>query len=137
VWTAHGDSLQRGTDVEGSGRSMPTHSFQAITVEHGPLTLRSSQQGDDHVVALHGELDIAGVEALDEELRRVAQAGATRVTIDLSGLEFLDSTGLRCLLRFAQRAERNGTEARFVRGQRAVQQVFEITGTDERLAFLD
>src|SRR5438270_9304764 len=90
-----------GSHVEGSG-AMHTQASPAITVECGPLTLRSSRQGDEHVVALYGELDIAGVEALDEELRRVAQTAVPRVVIDLSGLEFMDSTGLRCLLWFAQ-----------------------------------
>ena len=116
---------------------MHTHAFPAITVECGPLTMRSSRQGDEHVVALYGELDIAGVEALDEELRRVAQAGARRVIIDLSGLEFLDSTGLRCLLRFAERSASDGTAAMFLRGPETVQRVFDISGTGDRLLFLD
>jgi anti-sigma B factor antagonist len=116
---------------------MDAKGFPAITVECGPLTLRSSRQGKAHVVALYGELDIGGVEALDEELRRVAQTAVGRVIIDLSGLEFMDSTGLRCLLRFAERSARDGTEAMFLRGPETVQRVFEITGIGDRLVFLD
>ena len=65
------------------------------------------------------------------------QTSPTRIVLDLSGLEFLDSTGLRCLLRFHKRAKQHGVEAAFLRGSSTVQRVFEITATVGRLPFLD
>ena len=116
---------------------MHTRAVPAITVECGPLTLRSERQGDEHVVALYGELDISGVEALDEELRRVEQSSVPQIIIDLSGLEFLDSTVLRCLLKFHARAAGRDVNVAFLRGSETVQRVFEITDTVDRLTFLD
>ena len=52
-----------------------------------------------------------------------------------SHLALTDETG--GTFRFAQRSDRNGTKALFLRGPETVQRVFEITGTDERLVFLN
>jgi anti-anti-sigma factor len=48
-----------------------------------------------HIVALHGELDIASVDGLTDALVEVA--GST-VVVDLSGLTFMDSTGIGALV---------------------------------------
>ena len=48
-----------------------------------------------HMVALHGELDIASVNGLADALVKVA--GST-VVVDLSGLTFMDSTGIGTLV---------------------------------------
>jgi anti-anti-sigma factor len=50
---------------------------------------------DIHIVALHGELDIASVDGLTDALVEIA--GST-VVVDLSGLTFMDSTGIGALV---------------------------------------
>jgi anti-anti-sigma factor len=55
------------------------------------------------VVRLRGEIDLANV----EELYRVAEGAVSNrdagLVVDLSGVTFLDSTGLRLLFRLARR----------------------------------
>jgi anti-anti-sigma factor len=72
-----------------------TEDSPVVTIEHGPLTIRSSRQDDEHVVALYGELDLGGVDAVKDEMRRVERTAADRIVVDLSALEFMDSSGLR------------------------------------------
>jgi anti-sigma B factor antagonist len=50
--------------------------------------------GDAVVIAVSGELDLAETPALELELERVEASGATLVIVDLSDLEFIDSSGL-------------------------------------------
>ena len=50
---------------------------------------------DIHVVALHGELDIVSADGLADAL--VKLAGSTLV-VDLSGLSFMDSSGIAALV---------------------------------------
>src|SRR5918998_6325921 len=61
----------------------------------GTLTLRSTREGDAHVLALSGELDLAGADLLDSELHRAECSDASEIVIDLRDLEFIDSTGIR------------------------------------------
>jgi anti-anti-sigma factor len=57
----------------------------------------------DVLISLTGELDLSGAGPLDEELDRLAaEDGVRRVVLDLRGLEFMDSSGLR-LVALAER----------------------------------
>ncbi|MDX6670904.1 MAG: anti-sigma factor antagonist [Solirubrobacteraceae bacterium] len=109
----------------------------ARTIEAGTLTIRSAREGDEQVVAVYGELDISCGDALDREMQRVEAGDATRIVVDLSGLEFMDSTGIRTLLSLHARSRADGDRLLLLRGAPAVQQVLEITGADRLLPFAD
>jgi len=51
--------------------------------------LHTTQQGETTCIALLGEFDVAGVEQLEEELRRAEKEGS-RLVLDLRGLQFTD-----------------------------------------------
>jgi len=89
------------------------------------------------VVRLLGELDLAEVAPLQAEFERLCSNGLSALTVDLSGLEFLDSTGLHALLRVRGRCEESqGLSLRVVPGPAAVQRLFRITGTDTQFTFI-
>ena len=84
-----------------------------------------------------GEFDLAGVEAVEEALRPLEHAFG-KVIIDLRGVEFLDSTGLRCLLQADARSRRNGSELQIINSDGGqVQRVLELTGMDKKLPLID
>jgi anti-sigma B factor antagonist len=58
-----------------------------------------------HPVHLESEIDAANAAAVERRLLAYAEGADGDVVIDCSGLEFLDSTGLRALVAVAQRAE--------------------------------
>ena len=60
---------------------------------------------DLHVVAMHGELDVASAEGLTDAL--IELAGSTLV-VDLSGLTFMDSSGIGALVRARNRIKAEG-----------------------------
>jgi anti-anti-sigma factor len=82
-------------------------------------------------------LDLSWVEALEDEMRRVEQTSVGRIIVDLSALEFMDSTGLRAMLQIDARSRANGERAAFLRGGRGIQRLLELTGMDGRLPILD
>jgi len=94
---------------------------------------------DGHAVSVRvsGELDLATVPILEAELAALRQAGFRRLILDLSELGFMDSTGLRCILARDAEARQDGFSFALVAGPRAVQRVFELTGTAARLTFVD
>ncbi|HEX8159026.1 MAG TPA: STAS domain-containing protein [Solirubrobacteraceae bacterium] len=102
----------------------------------GSLALRSERQGDSHVIALIGELDLDGAPRLEEELLRVEATDATSIVVDLAELEFIDSTGLRLLVMASERAQPN-SRVTLLRGPKQVHRVFELTNLVDRLPFAD
>ena len=88
------------------------------------------------VIALRGELDLAGAAALEPELTRV-QDSAEAVVLDLRDVEFMDSSGLRLIALATERARELGRRLALVPGPEQVMRVFDITRMRERLDFVD
>ena len=91
------------------------------------------RSGGGFQVELAGELDLATAPKLEDELRRVEERAPGLIVIDLQGLEFMDSSGLRALLAADARAREGGRRLVLVRGDERVQRVLRITRLDERL----
>ena len=99
------------------------------------LGLRDDADGPRHVLVLSGELDMASAPALEEAVRGICTASAASLTVDLSGLTFMDSTGLRVVLLTKDLCERHRCEFLVVPGPAQIQRLFEVTGILERLPF--
>jgi anti-sigma B factor antagonist len=92
----------------------------------------------DALIALAGELDLSGAPGLDREIEQLAgNPDVRRVVLDLRGLDFLDSSGLRVVALAERRLSAGGRSLVLVRGNENVQRVFEITRMVERLDFVD
>jgi anti-sigma B factor antagonist len=92
-----------------------------------------SVRGDELWVLPRGELDLEGAPELEETLSLAMASDAKSIVIDLRGLEFVDSTGLRVLAQ-APMAE-GGERISFVPGSDHVQSVFRIAGLLDDLSF--
>jgi anti-anti-sigma factor len=89
-------------------------------------------------VALFGDLDMGATFSVEQELDRlIDREHVRRLVLDLSEVQFLDSTGLRLLLQTDARARDGGFELALVRGSPEVQRVFEMAGLAELLPFVD
>ena len=64
----------------------------------------SGESGSHVVVALHGELDLVDAQAAADALVAVAARGP-RIIVELSGLEFIDASGIAALSRGRSRAD--------------------------------
>jgi anti-sigma B factor antagonist len=84
-----------------------------------------------------GELDLATVNVVEEQLSKLRAAGSTALTLDLRAVPFLDSTGLRMMLIWDARARADGFTFRLIAGPPAVQRLFEVTGTTEQFDFVE
>jgi anti-anti-sigma factor len=88
-------------------------------------------------LALRGELDIASAPRVEEALTRIEAAAPGLILIDLRGLEFMDSTGLRTVVSADARAREQGRRLAVVRGPEQVDRIFTVTRLDERLEMVD
>jgi anti-sigma B factor antagonist len=84
-----------------------------------------------------GELDMATVPIVDGHLSEQQAAGSKHVTLDLRDVSFLDSTGLRMILSWDAMSRADGFAFSLVAGPPPVQRLFELTGTTQRLKFVE
>ena len=101
------------------------------------LEVETSEEEGLVRLVLRGELDLSTVSKVEEELRRAEASKPSLLVLDLSELNFLDSTGLRLIVTTDQRARQDGRRVAVVKGPDAVQRVFTITRLDERLEMLE
>jgi anti-sigma B factor antagonist len=94
------------------------------------LLLETRQAGDWTVVEAKGEVDLYTAPRLKEELAGLAGGGRARVTVDLGGVEFLDSTGLGVLISGLKRCRQAGGDLRLAAPREPVRKVLSITGLD-------
>jgi anti-sigma B factor antagonist len=82
-----------------------------------------------------GELDVATVPLLAAQMAEVRHGRFQRVILDLSGLLFIDSSGLHMILDCHDEARQDGFALELIPGSREIQRVFEITGLAGHLPF--
>lgn len=99
------------------------------------LAIRSQRNGRVHVVQLIGELDMSTAQEFEDELKRVEATDAEEIIVDLSGLKFIGSDGLKAFIHASARSRLGDNRLRLVRGPDAVQKTFETTGLVSRLPF--
>lgn len=93
----------------------------------------TSRDGATAWVAPVGELDLDTAPRLDDEMTTVRAANPRRIVLDLRRLSFMDSTGLRLLIRWDGVAREEGFEFAIVPGSDVVQRVIRLTGMDDQL----
>jgi anti-sigma B factor antagonist len=98
-----------------------------------PFSVRVDREGDSVLIALFGDLSLGFQAQFEEELRELDREPVSRVLVDLSGLTFMDSTGLFLLLNLWKRCHREGTDIAFEGGSQEIHGLFEATGMDQVL----
>jgi anti-sigma B factor antagonist len=102
----------------------------------GNFDVAVRRDGSALVVAPRGEIDLATVDLVRGAVDAERQPGED-VVLDLREVAFMDTSGLRYILELVDHAQRDSTDVRIVRGPTAVQRVFEVSGLEPRLPFVD
>jgi anti-anti-sigma factor len=87
-------------------------------------------------VAVIGEMDLSNVGLVDVNLSELTRRQPEALVLDLRQLTFLDSSGLRLVLGWAERAKIEGFSLRVIQGEPAIRRVFEITGTLDHVTYV-
>jgi anti-sigma B factor antagonist len=101
----------------------PAISFKAVRAD-----LRAAS-----VVAIHGEVDVAAVPALERALEAAIETSAGGFVVDLSGVEFMDSSGLLAMLNARGLLAREDRALAVVCPASPVRQLLEVAGVSQLL----
>jgi anti-sigma B factor antagonist len=101
------------------------------------FAVQTHSTGRAITLALTGELDLVSSPAMERVMDDLSRSDAELIIVDLSGLEFMDSTGLHLLIRVQQRAQEAGRRFALIRGREAGQRLFELTGLADSLTVVD
>jgi anti-sigma B factor antagonist len=98
------------------------------------LIIDKSDFGSDWVsLAVSGEIDLATVDQLEQELRDFQDSGSGNLVVDLTGADFMDSSGLRCLV-MADRALRDsGRRFALVVSNGPISRLIELSGVESTI----
>jgi anti-sigma B factor antagonist len=101
-----------------------------------PFEIEESRGDGTTVLTLHGELDLAYADGLSARLAELRDRGEP-VILDLDQLAFLDSSGLRVLLKATQDSEGGAWRFQVTRGSEAVLRLLRAAGLEGRLPTVD
>ena len=109
----------------------------AADSERSALEIDSELKADAARLTPVGELDLATAPQLEQEVRSVLARSVREIVIDLSRLTFIDSSALRLFIVLNDRCASEGWTLSLIRPTGKVRSVFEITGAEENLPFID
>jgi cysteine synthase B len=89
------------------------------------------------ILAFDGELDFTHIDAARKALLGLALTRRASFALDLRGVRFMDTTGVRVVLQAMHRAEAHGAEFALIRGPHEVQHVLELVGLTDQLRIVD
>ena len=98
------------------------------------MEITVNAQGNVNIVTLEGKFDIPASEQFDEKLIPLISDGAHRIILDFSGVLFVASSGLRVILKTAQRVKDEKGLLHICGVNETVMEVFQMTGFDTILS---
>ena len=101
----------------------------------GELVLEAQPDGDAVTVVLAGEFDLAMADPIRKALTRAMRKPRERLILDLSGVTFIDSSGVHIILDAYEVCRDGGPRLTIRPGPPCVQQVFEVTNLLNYLPF--
>lgn len=94
-----------------------------------PIRTQLADEGGVPVVLIMGELDLSTVESVRSAMTPMLDAKPSRVIVDLTGLDFMDSSGIALMLSVANQVP----QVELRHPSDIIRQVIEITGLTETL----
>ena len=91
------------------------------------FSIETRCDGDRHVVSLTGEINLRSSPALHASLLEIIKGSPNRIILDLSGVSYMDSSGIGTLVEIKRRVDRNKGSLILAALQPRVRGLFQIT----------
>jgi anti-sigma B factor antagonist len=97
-------------------------------VNNWDLVFERSEQGGDPVLVVEGEIDLSGAARFAQELESLIAGSDRTAVVDLSRVGFIDSSGVRELLKAQYRAQSSDAELVLRAPSTACRRVLQVSG---------
>ena len=101
------------------------------------LTIAVDADGTTRIIRMEGSCDLATAPRLRQTLQPLVPPEVNEVVLDVSALEFIDSTGLGVVLGAMRRLREGGGTLRIAGANGIVRRVLEITDLDKVIPLAD
>ena len=99
--------------------------------------VESRAEGDRAIVTVRGDLDLQVAELVVAELAKVEERAPALLVVDLSGLSFMDSSGMGVIAAAQARAVEAGRRIVFVKPPYTVRRALELSGFGDVITVVD
>jgi anti-sigma B factor antagonist len=99
-------------------------------VRHVELKVTTRSQGDHTIMSVLGEIDLYTAPTLQSQLMSALAPGQVKLIVDMSGVDFCDSTGINVLLAAHRHAIERGGELQLASPGSATRKVLQVTGLE-------
>ncbi len=97
------------------------------------MEINTTREGDLSIVDLEGKFDFASSRPVEIRLLELVEEGAHRLVLNLSGVQYIASSGMRVLLKVAQQVQGHGGKLCACCPNETVAEVIELSGFDRIL----
>ena len=105
---------------------------------HVELKVSTRSQGSRTIMSLGGEIDLYTAPRLHGELVSLLSGdGPVQVIVDMSGVDFCDSTGMNVLLAAHRKAREQGGDLELAAPRPAIRKILQVTGLESVFTVLD
>lgn len=98
----------------------------------GNISVKSESRGDVAVVFVSGRIDSETAPAFDDELTK-AVSGSSKLVLELQGVDFMSSAGLRAIVKAAQTVEQKGGAVKLASAPELVTSIFYTVGLNQKV----
>ncbi len=95
------------------------------------MGLIESKENNTTIIAVDGNLDAEGTQVMEEKVVALLESGTTSLLFDFSGLDYINSSGLRVLVLAYQRLKKASGKVAICGIKDYIQEVFEVSGYDK------
>ena len=97
------------------------------------MQVQTEERGGVSILALTGRMDATTANVFEEACRALLNAGAKKIVVDLGGIEYISSAGLRVILTMVKASKSAAATLAFCSMQSMVAEVFKISGFSSML----
>jgi len=95
------------------------------------MAINQTSENGVIVLTVDGNLDGDGTQVLEEQVVALLESGETKLLFDFSGLDYINSSGLRILVLAYQRLKKASGTVAICGAKDYIQEVFEVSGYDK------
>jgi len=95
------------------------------------MEITEERRGDVKIIKFFGRLDAVASPDAEKRLMAAAAQDGVRIALDLSGLSYISSLGMRVLLSLAKQVQTGGGKMALAAINDTVQEIFKLAGFTE------